>query len=67
MLGDLEGSRPKTESMEVRKQPRLALPTEPQIRQTLGAKCHVCIDCNRGYSTAHQNAPDSWQRWLPLA
>lgn len=52
-IGDLEGSRPKTESMEVRKQPRLALPTEPQIRKTLGAKCHVCIDCNRGYSTAH--------------
>jgi hypothetical protein len=52
-LADMQGSRPKTESMVTRRQPRLPLPTEPQIRETLGKKANICPNCDRAYSTAH--------------
>eukprot|EP01049_Picozoa_sp_SAG25_P016449 SAG25_NODE_3782_length_972_cov_1.446735_1_plen_244_part_00 len=52
-LADMQGSRPKTESMTSRKPPRLPLPTEPQIRDTLGKRAEICPHCERAYSTSH--------------
>jgi hypothetical protein len=52
-LADMEGSRPKTESQVCKPATKLPMPTELQIRDTLGKNALVCCHCDRTYSTAH--------------
>eukprot|EP01047_Picozoa_sp_COSAG01_P085458 COSAG01_NODE_18784_length_1053_cov_2.015723_1_plen_190_part_10 len=67
-LADMEGSRPKTEYEIIRKEKPLPLPTEQQIRDTLGKDAFLCKQCDRAYSSwqsynTHQTHSTTGCKW----